>query len=126
PNRTRKSIAAERTFSENIASEIQMLEKLDKIADDLEKRLKKSEIKGKTITLKIKYRDFEQQTRSRTLADYFDEKEVFFPVIEELIYQDKMKESVRLLGLSVTNLNNKEEESKETELSVQLKFDFEW
>jgi len=124
PNRTRKSIAAERTFSENVASEILMLEKLNDIADELEKRLVKAEIKGKTITLKIKYRDFEQQTRSKTLNQYFNEKEVFFPVVEELIYQDKMKESVRLLGLSVTNLDNKDEKDLPEPISVQLEFDF--
>ncbi|MFT7611773.1 MAG: DNA polymerase-4 [Parvicellaceae bacterium] len=124
PNRTRKSIAAERTFSENVASEIQMLEKLDGIADELEKRLLKAEIKGKTITLKIKYRDFEQQTRSKTVSQYFNEKQVFFPIVEELIYQDKMNESVRLLGLSVTNLNNKEQKGLSEPISVQLEIDF--
>lgn len=54
PNRIRKSIAAERTFSENIASEIFMLEKLDHIADELDRRMERSKTKGKTITT-IKY-----------------------------------------------------------------------
>lgn len=122
PNRTRKSIAAERTFGENITSEIHMLENLDHIAEELEKRLKSSRIKGKTITLKIKYRDFDQETRSRTVNEFFDSKTVFFPIVEELLFQDKLRESVRLLGLSVTNLNNKEE--RQEPVSVQLKFDF--
>ena len=60
-DRIRKSIAAERTFMENLTSEIYMLEKLEKIADELEKRLKKSEVAGKTVTLKIKYSDFSVQ-----------------------------------------------------------------
>ncbi|EDO28363.1 predicted protein, partial [Nematostella vectensis] len=63
PNRVRKSIAAERTFTENISSEIYMIERLDKIAVELEKRMVASNTKGKTITLKIKYSDFTQQTR---------------------------------------------------------------
>ena len=44
-----------------------MLEKLNKIAEELERRMINSETKGRTITLKIKYSDFTQQTRSKTL-----------------------------------------------------------
>ena len=70
PNRIRKSIAAERTFSENISSEVFMLERLHKIAEELERRMIASETKGKTITLKIKYSDFTQQTRSKTVQNF--------------------------------------------------------
>jgi len=78
PNRIRKSIAAERTFSENLSSEIFMIERLDKIADELEKRMKKTDTKGKTITLKIKYSDFTQQTRSKTKTNFMQTKKEFF------------------------------------------------
>ncbi|WP_298779337.1 DNA polymerase IV [uncultured Polaribacter sp.] len=120
PNRIRKSIAAERTFFENISSEIFMLEKLEKIADELEKRMKKTDTKGKTITLKIKYSDFTQQTRSKTNPNFMQQKSEFFPVVKELLYQDKLKNSVRLLGLSFGNLNTEKKEP----VFVQLKFDF--
>ncbi|MEZ7894071.1 MAG: DNA polymerase IV, partial [Polaribacter sp.] len=82
PNRIRKSIAAERTFSENLSSEIFMIERLDKIADELEKRMKKTDTKGKTITLKIKYSDFTQQTRSKTKTNFMQTKKEFFPVVK--------------------------------------------
>ena len=45
------------TTPENLSSEVFMLERLDKIADELERRMKKSNTKGKTVTLKIKYSD---------------------------------------------------------------------
>ncbi len=51
PNRIRKSLAAERTFNDNLSSEIFMLEKLDKIAKEVSKRLEISKVAGKTITL---------------------------------------------------------------------------
>ena len=57
PNRIRKSLAAERTFGENLSSEIFMLEKLEQIAKEVSNRLLKSKVSGKTITLKIKYSD---------------------------------------------------------------------
>mgnify|MGYP000356010895 CR=1 len=120
PNRIRKSIAAERTFSENLSSEIFMIEKLDKIADELEKRMKKTDTKGKTITLKIKYSDFTQQTRSKTKTTFMQTKKEFFPVVKELLYQDKLVNSVRLLGLSFGNLNTE----KIAPFWVQLQFEF--
>jgi DNA polymerase-4 len=120
PNRIRKSIAAERTFSENISSEIFMIERLDKIADELERRMKKSDTKGKTVTLKIKYSDFTQQTRSKTKPDFMQTKKEFFPVVKELLYQNKLTNSVRLLGLSFGNLNIEKKEP----FWVQLQFEF--
>jgi DNA polymerase-4 len=120
PNRIRKSIAAERTFFDNISSEIFMLEKLNKIAEELERRMIKSETKGKTITLKIKYSDFTQQTRSKTIQEFIQKKEEFMPIVKELLYQEKLKESVRLLGISFSNLDTEKKEP----VWVQLKLDF--
>lgn len=120
PNRIRKSVGAERTFRENISSEIYMLEKLDDIADEIEKRMNKSNSKGKTITLKIKYSDFTQQTRSKTVGHFISKKKEFFPIIKELLYQEKLENSVRLLGLSFSNLNN----NRTAPIWVQLQFDF--
>ena len=120
PDRIRKSVGAERTFFENISSEIFMLEKLDNIADEIEKRMLKSNTKGKTITLKIKFSDFTQQTRSKTVDHFISKKKEFFPLVKALLYQEKLKNSVRLLGLSFSNLNTEKNEP----VWVQLQFDF--
>ena len=120
PNRVRKSIAAERTFSKNISSEVFMLERLDKIAEELEKRMMKSETKGKTITLKIKYSDFTQQTRSKTVQSFLQTKDEIMPIVKELVYQEKFKNSVRLLGISFSNLDTE----KKDPVWVQLKLEF--
>ncbi|OOG73375.1 DNA polymerase IV [Flavobacterium sp. A45] len=119
-NRITKSVAAEHTFDINLSSEIFMLEKLEKIALELERRLKKHQISGKTITLKIKYSDFTQQTRSKTMPYFISDKALILETVKELLYQEKMKDSVRLLGISLSNLNT---EIKKT-IVVQLKFDF--
>lgn len=126
PHRTRKSLGAERTFNENISSEIFMLEKLQNIAEEIERRLKKSDVAGKTITLKIKYSDFTQQTRSKTISYYISSKELILEIAKELLYQEKMKNSVRLLGISLSNLNTDKANTKEEEkeILVQLKFKF--
>lgn len=126
PHRTRKSLAAERTFSENLSSEVFMLEKLEHIAEEVAKRLTKSRVAGKTVTLKIKYSDFTLQTRSKTLPYYISDKSVILETAKDLLYQEKLNNSVRLLGISLSNLNTeKKEKPKEKEsVSVQLKFEF--
>ncbi len=127
PHRTPKSVGAERTFSENLSSEIFMLERLESIAEELAQRLKKSSIAGKTITLKIKYSDFTLQTRSRTLPYFVSEKSLILETAKDLLYQEKMENSVRLLGISLANLNTAKKEpstEEDKEISVQLKFDF--
>jgi DNA polymerase-4 len=120
PNRVSKSVAAEHTFNENLTSEIFMLERLERIAAELEKRLKKFSISGKTVTLKIKYSDFTTQTRSKTLPYFISDKGLLIETAKELLYQERMKESVRLLGISLNNLNT---EVKKT-VVVQLRFEF--
>jgi DNA polymerase-4 len=127
PSRTQKSLAAEHTFSENISSEIFMLERLEEIASEVERRMHKSKLAGKTITLKIKYRDFTLQTRSKTLPLFIASKELILDVVKELLFQEKMKESVRLLGISISNLNNETPKKKEVpkeSIDVQLKLEF--
>jgi len=119
-DRITKSIAAEHTFDINLSSEIFMITQLENIAGVLERRLKKSQVSGKTITLKIKYSDFSQQTRSKTLPYFISDKGLILQTVKELLYQERMKDSVRLLGISLSNLNT---EIKKT-IVVQLKFDF--
>jgi DNA polymerase-4 len=119
-NRITKSVAAEHTFDVNLSSEIFMIEKLDVIAAALEKRLKRYSLAGKTVTLKIKYSDFSQQTRSKTLPYFISDQTLILEIVKELLYQERMKDSVRLLGISLSNLNSEEKKF----VVVQLKFDF--
>ena len=122
-DRIRKSVATEHTFHTNLTSEVYMLEKLERIAEELEKRLKKTKVSGKTITLKIKYSDFSLQTRSRTLQYFINDKNLLLEVAKELLYQEKMHNSVRLLGLSLTNLNTNIKKKEEV-FDIQLKLEF--
>lgn len=125
--RTRKSLGAERTFSDNISSEIFLEDKLNYIAEEVARRLEKQDVAGKTITLKIKYSNFEVQTRSKTLKLFISSKELILEEATALLYQEKLKDSVRLIGISLSNLNTEKKEHKKLEeksVSVQLKFKF--
>jgi len=120
PRQASKSLGAERTFSTNLTSEVFMEERLQHIATELEKRLQKKKVSGKTITLKIKYSDFSLQTRSKTLPYFISDKSLILDAAKTLLYQEKLKDSVRLLGISLSNFNT---ELKKVVI-VQLKFDF--
>lgn len=120
PHRIRKSLAAERTFNENLSSEIFMLEKLERIAQEVSARLTKNKVSGKTVTLKIKYSDFTLQTRSKTLSNYIEDKNIILQTAKELLYQEELNNSVRLLGISISNLNT-ETQKKSLQKQVDRK-----
>ncbi len=121
PDRIRKSIATENTFSNDIFDIDDVTKQLSIIADELEKRMLRNDVKGKTITVKIKYNDFTQQTRSKTVNEFIGLKKDFFNIAESLILQEELKKPVRLLGISISNLNTTESEGSDS----QLKIDFE-
>jgi DNA polymerase-4 len=128
PERIRKSVGAERTFSNNISSEIFLEERLSRIAAEVAQRLDKNKFSGKTITLKIKYGDFSVQTRSKTLAFYIRDKALILENAKSLLYQEKLQNSVRLVGISITNLKKAGHASVKQEpttfMGKQLKFEF--
>ena len=127
PQRTPKSLGAERTFDTNLSSEVFLEEKLEQIAQALIKRMGRKKQAGKTITLKIKYSDFTMQTRSKTLPYFVSDKSVILDQAKDLLYQDRLKDSVRLIGISLSNLKgerNSSTTSDQEKLDVQLSFDF--
>ena len=123
PNRIRKSVAAEHTFKTNLTSEVYIIEQLEKVASEIEYRLKKAKVAGKTITLKIKYSDFTQQTRSKTMPLFIKDKNLVLETVKELLFQEALRDSVRLIGISITNLNINYKK-KEKIVDMQLKFDY--
>ncbi len=103
-NRIRKSIGKETTFSEDIDDIEQMLEILEQIAMKIENLMKKHEAKGMTVTLKIKYFDFQTITRSITLEEPVTEAGTVMQYVRSLLCNTKAgKKKVRLLGITISN-----------------------
>jgi DNA polymerase-4 len=121
PNRIRKSLSAENTFSTDLKSEVEWLAALSEIFEELKRRVEKSGIKGRTVTLKIKYHDFNIQTRSRTFEQYPEEGKIWETVLE-LLRQEALVSPVRLFGIGLSNLNV-EEERVHFEKQLWLDFD---
>ena len=127
PFRTPKSFGAEHTFTENLTSEVYLEEKLERIANKLEKRLKIKKLAGRTLTLKIKFSDFSVQTRSKTFPNYIADRSLILSNAKELLYQEKLQNSVRLLGITISNLNTSEKKNEEhpkEKIEVQLSLPF--
>lgn len=120
-DRERKSIAAERTFESNLSEKDYMIEQLEKLSDVLAKRMQKIKAKGHTLTLKIKFEDFTQQTRSKTMSEEVYLEQDIFRLAKELLLQKEVDGPVRLLGISVTKLNQSSEQ-KTIQAQLMLAF----
>lgn len=121
PHRVRKSLSAENTFEKDLITWRELEENLRPIFEEVIRRIEKSGIKGRTVTLKIKHSDFSLQTRSRTLEQYPD-SETIWKVGMDLLHQEEIPKPVRLLGLGLSNLNITEEHEH---FGEQLKIPFE-
>lgn len=120
PNRIRKSIGAERTFNEDVYTVDEMFDKLKTIAEKLFRSIEKSENYGRTLTIKIKFSDFQIITRSKTVNRDITRLTEMITIIKDLLYQNMENGvGVRLLGISISNLRNEEDS-----LPRQLEFDF--
>lgn len=121
PNRIRKSIGAERTFSKDLETMDSMKEKLEGISEIVFNYMVEKDNFGRTVTLKIKTHDFKLLTRSKTfLSEVRDLKTLRETIFELLENNFEAFEKVRLLGVATSNL------SKETiGDGIQLEFDFE-
>jgi DNA polymerase-4 len=105
PHRVRKSIGAERTFEDDLTAETDMLEKLQYLAQEVAHDMDRLQTTAKTVTLKLKYFDFIQQTRSKTLVNSLSAADAIFTVARDLLRTPQLPHSpVRLLGISVSNL----------------------
>ncbi len=105
-NRLRKSVGAERTFEQDLMLKDEMLEVLNKLAEQLEGRMLNAKAKGKTLTLKIKYSDFKVITRSKTLNTSISLKSEIIQTANEIFNAvESHPKGIRLLGLSISNLD---------------------
>ncbi len=104
PNRKRKSLAVERTLSENTSDKDKLRLELEKIIVSLDKRMTKSKTQGKTLTLKIKSSDFKIITRSRSFKSIITSESL--PIFSRDLFEHNYNPdvSVRLIGLTISNL----------------------
>ena len=112
PDRIRKSIGAERTYEVDLHEPKDLDAALAKVVAETWKRIRRHDTTGRTATLKVKYSNFEQITRSRSLSCPIEDEEMLLNTAADLLRQVMpLKERVRLLGVTVSNLVGDEDES---------------
>jgi nucleotidyltransferase/DNA polymerase involved in DNA repair len=104
-----KSVGAETSFAEDLRDRDRMNQELEHIAQTLHQRLEER-YSGRTLTLKVKFSNYQQITRSRTLMTSIRELATIMAIATELFSGIDLEERhVRLLGLSLSNLDDKKD-----------------
>ena len=105
-NRIRKSISTEDTFDQDLSDTEAMLAVLQTQAEQIQEQLTKLQVQGKTLTIKVKFSDFTQVTRSLSKVQGFYLAETITAEIPALLQSALIKPlAVRLLGVGVSSLN---------------------
>ena len=105
PDRVRKSVGAETTFRQELTSEEDMLAALRTLTDQICERLRRLKTAAMTVTVKMKYHDFVQVTRSKTFEQAQQDAHEVFPTVAYLLHHPiPPARPVRLLGISLSNL----------------------
>lgn len=106
-HRERKSIGCETTFGENVLNKKEIWNKLKSLTERVEKTLEKKQLSARTITLKVKYADFQLITRSHTLYQMLETKSQILVLLPSLLRKTEVGERpIRLIGISVSNLKS--------------------
>jgi DNA polymerase-4 len=118
----RKSIGKETTFSEDIDDKEQMIEILTQLAVKIENILKRDGREGMTVTLKVKYFDFQSITRRITVSEPIAGADIIMKYVSSLLDNTEAgMKKVRLLGISISNFTD---ESCKVRKCIQLPLPF--
>ena len=116
-HRERKSVSVENTYRENFMKLDDVLLALNRLNESLFKRYNRHRI-GKTLTIKIKYGDFQQITRSKTLDAGIHHRDQVVSMTKELVTEQLLRpEGIRLLGVGISNFM---EEPQELQLTLSF------
>jgi len=113
PERERKSVGKETTFERDLADRQEMFVALEHLAEQVESRLVELEMAGKTVTLKLRWHDFQLVTRSISIASPIQDAQTMVrslrPLLDHLLMENK---PVRLLGVTLSHLVSSHELNK--------------
>lgn len=121
-HRETKSVGAEDTFPYDLTAIDDMRDELLKITKTVYNRLLKNGLKGRTVTLKIKYHDFRTVTRSHSFAEGTDDRNIIYKTACDLLLAtDPENARIRLLGISLSNFDRVDTSWSQENASEQLR-----
>ncbi len=121
PDRERKSVSAENTFDHDLMSLTDVIDKLTPIQKEVYRRYEKTGGFGRTVTVKIKYGDFKQITKSHSSDEPITNYEAFSESINKMIDESILKpEGIRLLGVGISNFVRKQSDPVARQLTLEF------
>jgi len=103
PDRETKSIGSEETFGDDLTDVREVRRNLLRMADTVARRCRENSLTARTITLKVRYGDFSNMTRAKTLDEPVDTAQAIMAVVDELLPEVDVAAGVRLAGVSARN-----------------------
>jgi DNA polymerase-4 len=120
-DRIRKSVGGERTFDEDLSSGPALRDTLESIIDIVWGSIERTKSRGRTVTLKMKFTDFQIMSRARSLSRPLSDKLEFGRIARELLDEAlPLPLPIRLMGLTLSNLERDGEPTERTEDTAQL------
>lgn len=121
PDRIRKSVGVEESYAEDLKDRHSILNALNELVEQLKRRMDDCQSKGRTLTLKVKYADYQQVTRSRTNSKPFSCAEDIASVALDLLNATEVESKfARLLGVAISNLDEENAEPEYTQLTLKF------
>lgn len=119
PHRETKSVGAEDTFPHDLTTLEEMYPELEKIGQTVANRLQKYQLKGRTVTLKIKYSDFRQITRNQSLPHGINDPDTIVSTAKQLLLKtDPADVKIRLMGITLSNFGDDKPDAPLVQLSL--------
>ena len=120
-SRIRKSVGGERTFSRDLSSGGELRETLEDIIDIVWTSIERAEARGRTVTLKLKYTDFQIFSRAKTVDVAIAEKAQFAALARALLEEVlPLPMPIRLMGLTLSKLEQRGGETQSARPDAQL------
>jgi DNA polymerase-4 len=130
----RKSVSCEQTFESDISENSAVTIHLNHTVLELVRRIEKNDFEGRTLTLKVKFLDFQQITRSITVDHILRTKDEILPLAKQLMqgveffdkqsgFAERHSHPIRLLGLGVSNQKNATAQEQQPWVELELEFE---
>ncbi len=121
PNRETKSVGAERTFGQDVTERAAILEALERVADAAWERIARHDVRGRTVTLKVRYADFRTITRAKSISGWYGDQDAFLSAGRDMLEAlFPLPMGIRLLGMTLSAIRQDEEKNTEVQPSLPL------
>jgi len=120
-NRETKSVGAERTFGQDVIERAAIFEALERVADAAWERIARHEVRGRTVTLKVRYADFRTITRAKSVSGWYGDRDAFLAAGKEMLGAIfPLPMGIRLLGMTLSAILQEREEAETEQQALPL------